>query len=329
MTNNPDVLTPAGRKEYPAVWLGEQPSPDTGTLDDFYFLLRQIESLGCGEEFTKAVVMASDLRARLRRDLRPSPAPAGRNEGERERTLREVASLYCEFCEAGHPIEKWNTTRPEAQWSHETERGSKWCRVQKIQDLIASLAPRADAPREEQAEQLKAEIDDVIREHMPCPDLMGLETWERHVNETSRASVALLARRGRAREDEPDIEAISAEVHAAWMEQKRAAGVTSRKLESGEELMVPYGQLSEAAKELDRATVRAVLAAMQLASSAPPRASQGEEVSLPLADAAWLLKLAEFGHDISKGEALPQVMRDADTDVLERLREQLAGREIL
>lgn len=64
----------------------------------------------------------------------------------------------------------------------------------------------------------------------------------------------------------PDIEATSAIVHEAWMNSKRAAGVTTRKLESGEELMVPYEQLSEAAKELDRGTVRAVYAAIEKAA---------------------------------------------------------------
>lgn len=61
----------------------------------------------------------------------------------------------------------------------------------------------------------------------------------------------------------PDIEAVSAQVHEAWMNAKRAAGVTSRKLETGEELMVPYAELSETAKELDRGTVRTVYAAIQ------------------------------------------------------------------
>lgn len=60
----------------------------------------------------------------------------------------------------------------------------------------------------------------------------------------------------------PDIEIVSAEVHEAWMDSKRAAGVTTRKLETGEELMVPYEKLSDAAKELDRGTVRAVYAAI-------------------------------------------------------------------
>ena len=60
----------------------------------------------------------------------------------------------------------------------------------------------------------------------------------------------------------PDIELVSAKVHEAWMESKRAQGVTSRKSEAGEELMVPYEQLSDSAKELDRATVRAVYEAI-------------------------------------------------------------------
>jgi hypothetical protein len=64
----------------------------------------------------------------------------------------------------------------------------------------------------------------------------------------------------------PDIELVSAKVHDAWMAQKRASGIATRKLESGEELMVPYGELSEQAKELDRGTVRAVYAAIEAAS---------------------------------------------------------------
>lgn len=63
--------------------------------------------------------------------------------------------------------------------------------------------------------------------------------------------------------DLPDIETVSAEVHEAWMQSKRAQGVTTRKSESGEELMVPYAQLSEAAKDLDRNTVKAVYAAIR------------------------------------------------------------------
>ena len=61
----------------------------------------------------------------------------------------------------------------------------------------------------------------------------------------------------------PPIEAVAAKVHEAWMESKLARGITSRKSESGEELMVDYALLSESAKELDRASVRAVYSAIE------------------------------------------------------------------
>lgn len=63
--------------------------------------------------------------------------------------------------------------------------------------------------------------------------------------------------------DLPDIEIVSAKVHQTWMEAKRAAGVSSRILDTtGEELLVPYDMLSDEAKELDRGTVRTVYAAI-------------------------------------------------------------------
>jgi len=55
------------------------------------------------------------------------------------------------------------------------------------------------------------------------------------------------------------IEEVSAKVHEKWMETKRAQGVTSRRSEKDEELMVPYADLSEAAKDLDRGSVRATI----------------------------------------------------------------------
>lgn len=61
--------------------------------------------------------------------------------------------------------------------------------------------------------------------------------------------------------DQATIDLVSDRVHETWMTAKRAAGVTTRKLESGEELMVPYSQLSEQAKDLDRGTVKTVLSA--------------------------------------------------------------------
>ena len=61
----------------------------------------------------------------------------------------------------------------------------------------------------------------------------------------------------------PDIELVSAEVHKAWMKSKKSNGVTTRKSEDDEELMVPYEKLSEKAKDLDRNTVKAVYAAIK------------------------------------------------------------------
>jgi hypothetical protein len=61
----------------------------------------------------------------------------------------------------------------------------------------------------------------------------------------------------------PDIEAVAAKVHEAWMQSKLKKGITTRKSENGEELMVDYEHLSEEAKDLDRASVRAVYAAIE------------------------------------------------------------------
>jgi hypothetical protein len=61
----------------------------------------------------------------------------------------------------------------------------------------------------------------------------------------------------------PDIELVAAQVHEAWMESKKANGISSRKSEDDEELMVPYEKLSEKAKDLDRNTVKAIYAAIK------------------------------------------------------------------
>lgn len=61
----------------------------------------------------------------------------------------------------------------------------------------------------------------------------------------------------------PDLETVAAKVHESWMKTKQDQGVTTRLSETGEELMVPYAQLSEPAKELDRMTVRTVYAAIE------------------------------------------------------------------
>ena len=60
----------------------------------------------------------------------------------------------------------------------------------------------------------------------------------------------------------PDVEIVSSKVHDAWMQSKLSNGINSRKSENGEELMVPYETLSEAAKDLNRNSVKAVYAAI-------------------------------------------------------------------
>jgi hypothetical protein len=67
--------------------------------------------------------------------------------------------------------------------------------------------------------------------------------------------------------DLPDVEVVAAKVHAAWMEGKRANGITTRKAENGEELMVDYALLSEGAKDADRITVRTVYDAIRAAQA--------------------------------------------------------------
>lgn len=57
-------------------------------------------------------------------------------------------------------------------------------------------------------------------------------------------------------------ELLAAQVHESWMAAKRAQGVTSRDGEDGEDLMVPYEDLSEAQKDQDRTTVHTVLTAL-------------------------------------------------------------------
>ncbi len=65
--------------------------------------------------------------------------------------------------------------------------------------------------------------------------------------------------------DLPDVELVAAKVHKAWIDAKLAQGITSRPAADGTEQMVPYEDLPEALKELDRATVKAVYAAIRSA----------------------------------------------------------------
>lgn len=58
------------------------------------------------------------------------------------------------------------------------------------------------------------------------------------------------------------VEQVAEKVHEAWLQTKLDQGVTSRPSSDGIEQMVPYDQLPDHLKELDRATVRAVFKAI-------------------------------------------------------------------
>jgi len=75
----------------------------------------------------------------------------------------------------------------------------------------------------------------------------------------------------------PDIEKVCARVHDAWIKTKQGQGITTRQSEDGEELMVPYDQLSEKAKDLDRGTVNAVYQAIEEEANNQEEATQQEE----------------------------------------------------
>jgi hypothetical protein len=61
----------------------------------------------------------------------------------------------------------------------------------------------------------------------------------------------------------PPLDIVASACHDSWMDGKRKQGITSRKAEDGEELMVPFDQLSEKQKEMDRSMVRTVYAAIE------------------------------------------------------------------
>lgn len=85
-----------------------------------------------------------------------------------------------------------------------------------------------------------------------------------------------------------DIEALAANVHDQWMATKRAGGVTSRRSESGEELMVPYVDLSEPQKEMDRVLVRTVLRAIDATTAPAPRPPTHEGIDAETLIAAYV-----------------------------------------
>jgi len=134
-------------------------------------------------------------------------------------------------------------------------------------EVCAALAQTGD-----ELDQLREKVE-TVREAIEA--MMHDETYLRqHSTEfgggwrlacTDILNIFLTSRE--TRPSDPKIEAIAEQVHNRWIETKQSQGITSRKSETGEELMVPYAQLSEAAKDLDRNSVRAVLEAEEFLNS--------------------------------------------------------------
>lgn len=57
------------------------------------------------------------------------------------------------------------------------------------------------------------------------------------------------------------VQAMAESAHEAWMGWYAMRGITSRRAAWGEEFLVPFDQLSEDGKELDRIIMRAILTA--------------------------------------------------------------------
>lgn len=55
------------------------------------------------------------------------------------------------------------------------------------------------------------------------------------------------------------VEAMAESAHTAWVSWYTERGITSRLSASGEEFLVPFSELSEAGKDLDRTIMRAIL----------------------------------------------------------------------
>lgn len=109
-----------------------------------------------------------------------------------------------------------------------------------------------------------------------------------------------------------DFEAISEAIHDVWIRTKLSQGITSRKSEDGEELIVPYTKLSEAAKDLDRGSVRAVFDAIAALRSSLPATPDAEgtveALRAELAEkdnlmAQWKIRLEKYKKELAALQA--------------------------
>lgn len=143
------------------------------------------------------------------------------------------------------------------------EYGWHWVNYCQVQELKAEI--------QRLNKQIKTHVE-VKRRYQKRLGEVTKESFNKALDgndEGSKLMRALLFKQGlqladlRRQLELPNENQVAAEVHLAWMKAKRKEGITSRKSESGEELMVPYETLSDRAKELDLATVRTVYKAIK------------------------------------------------------------------
>lgn len=102
------------------------------------------------------------------------------------------------------------------------------------------------------------------------------EVWRSHKGTVENAiagmveeRLAVVAERDRLRsalavlDDAAVIERLAEATHVGWMAHTAAQGVSSRLSVWGEEFMVPYAEMSERAKDLDRAALGGALAELR------------------------------------------------------------------
>lgn len=78
----------------------------------------------------------------------------------------------------------------------------------------------------------------------------------------------------------PDIEKVCAKQHESWVANKKAAGVQSKANANGEEMMVPYDQLSEDGKNIVRNVVNTVYKAIEEVADEVPAQHQPATTTL-------------------------------------------------
>lgn len=78
----------------------------------------------------------------------------------------------------------------------------------------------------------------------------------------------------------PDIEKVCEKQHESWVASKKAAGITSKANANGEEMMLPYDQLSEDGKNVVRNVVNTVYKAIEEAAEETPATQQPAAATL-------------------------------------------------